>query len=173
MKTSCEIWKPIRGLENYYSVSNLGQVRSRKSVLKSRITRGYLYVVLEVADGEFRFRRNIPVHRLVAQEFCLNRLNRKEVNHKDGNKLNNNAKNLEWVSRSENQRHAYSLGLMLKPVGKRKFSDETIKKVFELRQKQYKHKEIASKLGMGQSTVTHILLGTRRAEAKIAEYQSL
>lgn len=159
---SSEIWKPIRGLEKYYSVSSLGAVRSKNKTLTARVTRGYLYVILEISDGEFRFRRNIPIHRLVAQEFCHNRLNRNEVNHKDGNKLNNNAQNLEWVSRSENIRHALALGLMKAPVGTRKFSNEKIKKVFELRKLDYKHKEIAQELGMGVSTVTHILLGTRR-----------
>jgi hypothetical protein len=133
-----------------------------EKILTLRLVRGYYYVIIEIADGEFRFRRNIPIHRLVAQEFCPNPLGRKEVNHIDGNKLNNCSHNLEWVSRSENIRHAFALGLSKTPAGKRKFSDEKIMKVFELRKLNYKHKEIANELGMGVSTVTHILLGTRR-----------
>ena len=171
-----EIWKQIRGLENYFSVSSFGRVRSNErfiekfdglykkeaTILKPRKTRGYFYVMLQIADGEFRFRRNIPVHRLVAQEFCNNRLERKEVNHKDGNKENNKADNLEWVSRSENICHARAIGLLGKPKGNRKFTDEQIAKVFKLRKQSYMHKEIAKELGMGVSTVTHILNGTRR-----------
>lgn len=159
---SLEIWKPVRGLEFYYSVSNLGRVSSRFKILKPRVTRGYLYVVLEASDGEFRFRRNIPVHRLVAQEFVPNRLERKEVNHKDGNKINNRSDNLEWVSRQENQRHAYAMGLAFIPTPKTKFTKEQVNEVFVLRKKDLKHREIAERLGMGISTVTHILLGTRR-----------
>jgi hypothetical protein len=121
-------------------------------------------VILEISDGEFRFRRNIPVHRLVAQEFHINRLKRKELNHIDGNKLNNKADNLEWVSREENQRHAYALGLHKMPTGRMKFTKETINSVFTLRKLDWTHREIAEKLGMGISTVTHTLLGSRRSK---------
>ena len=121
-----------------------------------------MYTLLAVNAGEFRFRRNIPVHRLVAQEFCDNKLMRKEVNHKDGNKLNNAAVNLEWLSRSENQLHAYAMGLHNRPRGNRKFDIDKVRRVFELRKQNKFHKEIAQELGMGVSTVTHILLGSRR-----------
>lgn len=161
---SLEIWKPIRGLEYYFQVSNHGRIKSRFKILKPRPLRGYLYIIIEVSDGEFRFRRNIPVHRLVAQEFIENRLERKEVNHKDGIKTNNNASNLEWMSRSENQRHAFALGLHKIPRGRMKFTREQIEEVFSLRKKDWKHKEIAKHLGMGVSTVTHLLLGTRRTK---------
>lgn len=161
-KQSTTAWRPIRGLERYYQVSCDGRVRSRNAEVKPRLVRKYLYVMLQVADGEFRFRRNVAVHRLVAQEFCPNRLKRKQVNHKDGNKLNNHFTNLEWVSRKENMRHAVAMGLMKSPSGNPKFTPDQIAKVFELRKKDYKHREIAEALGMGQSTVTHILLGTRR-----------
>lgn len=182
-----EVWKPVRGLENYIAVSNHGRVLSKArpvsypnglkktkedKILTPRKTRGYFYVRVLISDGEFRFSRNIAVHRLVAQEFCANRLGFNEVNHKDGNKENNHASNLEWVSRSENILHAVSMGLRGKPTGNRKFSEEQIAKVFELRKQQYRHKEIAEELGMGVSTVTHILLGSRRND-KIEEYRAI
>lgn len=171
-RESSEVWKPIRGLENYFAVSSHGNVKSIRTgtILKSRLTRGYLYIVLLVNAGEFHFRRNIPIHRLVAQEFCDNRLERKEVNHKDGNKLNNHASNLEWISRSENIRHSYAIGLRPSPNGNRKHSDDKIMKVFELRKMNLRHKEIAEKLGMGTSTVTHILLGSRRNKTSIKKH---
>jgi NUMOD4 motif/HNH endonuclease len=173
-----EIWKPIRGLENYYAVSNLGAVKSleRKTslgtkkletILTQRIVRNYQYVMLDVCDGEFRFRRNISVHRLVAQEFCNNAAQFREVNHKDGNRLNNHADNLEWVSPEENKRHAKLLGLYKKnSVGNRKHTYDKIQKVFEMRKSGMLHKDIGIELGMGASTVTHILRGTRRALRK-------
>ena len=179
-KKDSEIWRKIKGLENYFAVSNLGNVKSfardffagnhmqkkhkEETILRPRITRGYYSIILDIAVGEFRFRRGIPIHRLVAQEFCENRLGRNEVNHIDGDKLNNKAENLEWVSRSENLRHAYALGLHKTPKGNLKFKSEKILKVFELRKQNLKHKEIAEKLGMGVSTVTHILLGSRRSK---------
>jgi hypothetical protein len=69
-------------------------------------------------DGYFEstlFKHNKPTwfrtHRIVAQAFCDNPDNKPEVNHIDGNKLNNCADNLEWCTSSENQLHAYRTGL--------------------------------------------------------------
>lgn len=55
--------------------------------------------------------KNYKVHRLVAETFILNQKNKPEVNHKDGNKSNNNISNLEWCTSSENQIHAFKTGL--------------------------------------------------------------
>lgn len=72
---------------------------------------GYLAVSID----DYRTRRsknsNYLVHRLVAETFVFNPYNKKYVNHIDGNKLNNRSDNLEWVTRSENMRHAYDTGL--------------------------------------------------------------
>lgn len=57
------------------------------------------------------------VHRLVAQEFLENPTEKEQVNHIDGNKSNNYLSNLEWVTRSENVKHAYLIGLK-KPTKK-------------------------------------------------------
>lgn len=123
-----EIWKDIKGYEGYYQVSNFGRVKrlARKTTrnngksenanytLKERIkkpqiqTQGYLHVVL-YKDG---FCKTCRLNRLVAEAFVENPESKKEVNHKDGNKLNNNADNLEWVTSSENIRHAYKKGII-------------------------------------------------------------
>lgn len=114
-----EIWKDIRGYEGKYQVSNLGRVKSlprtfirkdnRRYVVKECIlsnglaSAGYYTVNLES--------KTHTVHRLVAETFIDNNLNKKCVNHIDGDKKNNNIKNLEWVSYSENNKHAYDSGL--------------------------------------------------------------
>ena len=110
-----EIWKPIVGFEQLYEVSNLGNVRrifryGRRwiGLCKPKITRDGYYESTLVKDGKPKC---IRTHRLVAQAFCENPENKAEVNHIDGNKLNNHADNLEWCTSSENQKHAYKLGL--------------------------------------------------------------
>lgn len=102
--------KDIVGYEGLYRVHDSGEVeslRSNKFLKASRSTFGYLYVNLS-------FKGNVKhcyVHRLVAEAFIPNPSNKPQVNHIDGDKLNNHASNLEWVTYSENNRHAYSTGL--------------------------------------------------------------
>lgn len=98
-------WKSI---EPGYSVSECGQVFSELSgrVLKPKHAgKGYLQVCL----GRRRYRY---VHRLVAEAFCPRDQDKLHVNHIDGNKHNNAASNLEWVTPQENTRHAYRTGLL-------------------------------------------------------------
>lgn len=103
-----EIWKTIKGFENY-KVSNTGKVFSlaKNRVMKPwTINSGY-YVIALVDRG---VSNRILVHRLVALNFIPNPLNKPQVNHIDGNKLNNNVDNLEWTTASENINHNKVLG---------------------------------------------------------------
>ena len=175
-----ESWAPIKGLERYFLVSNYGKIISLSRIyplgkhklpcvkpereLTNRIVRGYYYVMLEVSDGRIKIRRNIRVARLVASHFIRKPKEKEQVNHIDGNRLNDRADNLEWVSCSENMKHAFRLGLMPLPKGRMKFSRIQIEKVRKLRKKGLLHRSIAQTLGMGTSTVTHILLGSRRSK---------
>ena len=93
-----------------YQVSNTGRVRRLGSDkdCSTRDRKGYPSVDLY----EHGQRTTRPVHRLVAEAFIPNPENRLEVNHIDGNKHNNNADNLEWVTHKENCRHAWDTGLI-------------------------------------------------------------
>lgn len=105
-----EIWKTINDFPNY-EVSNLGRVRNKntKKLLCARIGReGLYYSVYLINNSKENTQR---VHRLVAKAFIPNPENKPMVNHIDGNKLNNNVNNLEWVTAKENNNHAVRTGL--------------------------------------------------------------
>lgn len=106
------MWEKIDGY-NYHSVSDNGEVRNDKTnnILKQwSATGNYMYVAL-CEDGDRKTKR---VHRLVAETFVPNPNGKSQVNHIDGNKHNNCANNLEWVTPSENMNHAYRTGLQRK-----------------------------------------------------------
>lgn len=102
------MWKKIKGYENY-SVNVIGQVRNdvTNHIKPIRVKNGYCFVGLS-NEGKKKW---LSVHRLVAINFVDNPDNKREVNHKDGDKLNNKAENLEWSTRTENLRHAIKTGL--------------------------------------------------------------
>lgn len=136
-----EIWETISGYEGIYEISSFGRVRSVKRTyvtnnchggrtprtIRERILKptdngnGYQYVNLKY-DGN---RKNCYIHRLVAEAFCDNPYGYNEVNHKDFNKQNNNAENLEWCERKYNVN--YSAEKMRKPKGSCKKSNTGIK----------------------------------------------
>ena len=109
-----EIWKSIKGYEGLYEISNFGRVKSmpklrmkKEKIMKPSNRGGYLRISLS-KDG---ISKSFYIHRLVAESFIPNLDGKKEVNHIDGNKKNNNASNLEWSTRSENMKHAFKTGL--------------------------------------------------------------
>jgi len=116
-------WREIKGYEGLYRVSDTGIVEgvdritiNSKGVarpVKGKVlavrqnTRGYLSVKL-CKEGR---QKTFVVHRLVAAAFKENINDLPQVNHLDGNKLNNAANNLEWATPSSNAKHAYEIGL--------------------------------------------------------------
>lgn len=121
-----EIWKDVSGYENLYQVSNLGRVRSltrvvrckngvKKSngkILKNCFDNNYYHVTLYKHGS----RKMCLVHRLVATAFLKKIKGKEYINHKDGNKRNNNVNNLEWCTPSENAKHAFLIGLNITKV---------------------------------------------------------
>lgn len=105
-----ENWKVIKGYEDYL-ISDKGNVKSliTNKILKPALCgSGYPKVMLRIEPKVYK---SEMIHRLVAENFINNPLNKKTVNHKDGNKTNNTVENLEWNSYSENLKHAYKMGL--------------------------------------------------------------
>ena len=114
------IWKPVKGFEKYYMISNFGELKriafmhngwnkTRQllkcdRLLKTVIDRGYEKIKLSV-DNKTKI---TYIHRLVAEAFIPNPNNYKEVNHKDNNPRNNCVDNLEWCNRR------YNLDYMIK-----------------------------------------------------------
>lgn len=116
MKKNTEKWKSVKGFEGIYEVSSTGRIKTlnyRKSgaerirKIKKPGQNGYFKLILCKNNKRYHF----SVHRLVAIAFVDNPSNKPVVNHIDGNKLNNNYKNLEWVTKKENDEHAIKTGL--------------------------------------------------------------
>lgn len=118
---------PIYGYEGRYTITNDGMVVNieRNAPVAVAINNcGYSTVLLRFCG---KTKRHL-IHRLVAAAFIPNPNAKKFVNHKDGNKSNNADSNLEWVTQSENERHAFSTGLK-KPLRGIPLSDETKAKI--------------------------------------------
>ena len=105
------MWKNIiiNNEKTNYSISSEGQVRNdlTNRILKQQIQNGYCHCTLSINKKPKRCR----VHRLVAIAFLDNPEKKEFVNHKDGNRQNNKVDNLEWVTPSENTKHAIQTGL--------------------------------------------------------------
>lgn len=110
-------WKPVVGYEGLYEVSNYGQVKKMYDS-KNQYEKGYILNPSINQNGYYmvglykaKIRKNVNVHRILALAFIENPLNKPCVNHIDGNKLNNSLDNLEWSTYSENNKHAFYMGL--------------------------------------------------------------
>ena len=144
-----EIWKDISGYVGYYKVSNFGRVKSVKRVTRSgrtvneRVLSASGNPYLQVALSKDGYICNVRVHRLVAHAFIPNPNNLPCVNHKDENKLNNHADNLEWCTVSYNNDYSgVGLKATLSKLGKplsfehRQKISETLKKTGSERSKK-------------------------------------
>jgi hypothetical protein len=109
-----QLWRPVTGAEGFFVSSN-GRIKHterlvvcgkgvrtvrEKELKPTLLNTGYFQVML---PG----RKKMAVHRLVAAAFCDGYFDGAVVNHKDGNKQNNSSENLEWVTQSENNLHAF------------------------------------------------------------------
>lgn len=164
-----EVWKPVKGYSKEYEVSNIGRVRAVPRPRKDSIGRsiGNTYKVRKLKVTKFGYStitlvkdkkyKTHFVHRLVVEAFIRGIKGKEQVNHKDGNKLNNHIGNLEIVTPEENIKHAVDNGL-LKGHGLKSFK----KKVLNLREKEIiKNSEepktvLARRYGVNVKTIYNI-----------------
>ena len=105
-----ELWDYVPRFKNMVQVSTLGRIKSFYRYSAGKIIKCIDIDCFGYARVKIKGKR-YKIHRLVAETFIPNPEDKREVNHKDGDKLNNRADNLEWSTRSENQKHAYKIGL--------------------------------------------------------------
>ena len=152
--------KDVCGYEGLYKVDengNVFSVRNNKLLKRMMFPSGYEYVHLCNGKGKTKLFR---VHRLVAETFIPNPNNLPEVNHKDGDKLNNNVKNLEWCTNLENMRHSVETGLRNIKGENNPSAKLTVKDVINIR-KEYipKSKEFGTVALARKYGVTNVMIG--------------
>ncbi len=161
-----EKWKKIDGFDKYY-VSNRGRVKNKKTgrVLKPCVSSwGYLRHTLSL-NGVTSV---VRVHRLMALAFIPNPENKPTVNHIDGNKTNNSLDNLEWATYSENNFHAYRIGLKVAHwLGKFKADHPRSKTVTQLKDghvigKYISLTEAAEKANVSIGNISKVISGERK-----------
>lgn len=126
-----EVWKFIDGYDGLYAISNFGKVKNIKTGKELATQYDGRYKTLQLSKNGIHKKNYI--HRLIAVAFIPNESGKKCINHIDGNKTNNNISNLEWVTHSENNKHAMKTGLNKAPKGSNQnFSKLTNENVLEI-----------------------------------------
>ena len=150
------MWQKILDAEGYEASAD-GRIRNAKTgrLLKQHIGNdGYLRIQIA---GKTRL-----AHRVIADIFLLKPVGKDFVNHKDGNKQNNRADNLEWVTRSENMQHAYENGLKSAAGVKNGRSKLTEADVAFIRghcipgDKEFGASALSKKLGVARQTISAV-----------------
>jgi hypothetical protein len=158
------MFKRIKNFPDYY-VNEQGVVlsfkRNKSLKLKPCISsNGYLKVNLYNDRG----RKTISLHRLIAENFIDNEDNKECINHKDGNKLNNQIENLEWCTYTENNHHAIENNLSRFAKGENngsaKLRKEDVLKIIDIKnQTKWSNEKISKIYNVNRKTIGNILRG--------------
>ena len=167
-----EVWKSVIGYEGLYSVSSHGNVRSESRVVNaSNGTRCVIGKMLKKTIGGTGYPMvNLSnkktmvasVHRLVSEAFIPNPLSKRTVNHKDGDRTNNNVSNLEWATYQENMKHSYSVLNRNRAIGE-KINNSKLTEilVIEIRERykneKISHRALAKSYGLAHGTIGPLL----------------
>lgn len=158
-KINLDNFLPCPTLSDRYLIDDSGNIYSiRKNKFVAQRLDRYGYPRVNLYEGTKQYTRT--VHRLVAQAFIPNPENKLEVNHIDGNKENNNIDNLEWVTSSENQKHAFSIGLQKGRIGEdnsaTKYKEEHVRDVCTRLSNKQRNIDIINETGYSRSFVEKI-----------------
>jgi hypothetical protein len=165
-----ERWKDIEGTNGRYEISNKGRVWSNvsdKYLAAHPNGQGYLHVLIYWPDSS---RSTKKIHKLVAQHFLAKPRDKSksQINHKDGNKLNNHVSNLEWCDGSHNTQHAYDIGLSEGRPGERhsmaKLTEREAQEILNLTTHHHYrgiYSDLAESYGVGRQQIARIAKGQR------------
>lgn len=156
------MYKDVVGYEEYFTISEDGKVfskRTNKELKQTKLKTGYMSFATKIG-GRNGINKCFRVHILVAEAFISNPLNLPQVNHIDGNKENNHFSNLEWISPSDNLKHAYSLGLIQALKGpnnsQAKFTSNDVEEI-RLLAPLHSYRKIGRMYGVSHNTISNIL----------------
>jgi hypothetical protein len=168
-----ELWRYIPNTNNRYLISNKGRLLTTgykggktSAIMKpAKDSKGYLRTMILI-NNKFK---TIKVHRIVAENWLENPLQKLQVNHIDFNRSNNCVENLEWVTPKENTMHSYNAGRIKKPVCINYAKGEQIgtskiteKQVIEIRNKFqpriYTRQMLANEYNISPATIKDIIL---------------
>jgi len=147
----------FRTIEHYpnYEIAIDGTVRNKTTGHHMKwINNGKGYFTVKLYNANTPKGRLCLIHRLVLSTYDVFIPYGMDVNHRDGDKSNNHIHNLEWVSKSENTRHAHLTGLF-----KNKLTIEQVKAIKQDLQTENHYATIAKKYGVGRATIWKIATG--------------
>lgn len=164
-----EVFEDLKNYEDSYQISDSGRIFTKRRLVGNQIHYGRELVPQLTKDGYLKVSlskdttyKKYYLHRLVAIQYLNNTLNLPQVNHKDGNKLNNNVSNLEWCTKTENQKHAVA-NLLMQHGQDRPSSKLTENQVIEIYKLKgiLKSADIAEIYKVSKNTINCILRGAK------------
>ena len=162
-----EEWRDVPGYEGIYAASNLGRIKRLTSMTRAKagdVLKPYLgnngYWMIGLRHGKKR--KKFTVHRLIMLTFVSIPFVNAEVNHINGDKLDNRLSNLEWVKHSDNIKHSYVLGRKISSApgennAWHKLTDKTVIEIRALAEKGVKHSEIARLFNVSQTCILSVV----------------
>ena len=162
-----EQWQDIIRYEGFYEISNRGRVRriapghgaKPGKILKGSYAHKGYHTVTLCRDG---ICKTFTAHRLVAEHFLQNPNSVAQVHHKDGNKSNNNATNLEWVTGAQNESHAKTRGLKARGErhGNSRLNESDVREIrARYTSQRISQRQLARQYGVSQNQIWKILNG--------------
>ena len=168
-----ENWKEYVGYEGYYVVSDLGNVYSvdrwRNNRWGGYLQRGHPMTPQKDKQGYLNIglsknnkSKTYKIHRMVAEMFISNPENKQEVNHIEGNKEDNRASMLEWMTPKENTQDAWNKGLAVGKMGKQNGRSKLIDgQVIEISNKyktgKYTSRQLGKEYGVSKTVILNII----------------